>query len=223
MNKTGDILDLNIDELFQDNDQGTGTPPVTEEQKLNMTEAMTKRINEVKAKTETEVRDKVAKDLGFETYDDLVKAKNKKLITEAGYDPEEIESIIQPLLEDRLASDPRIIKLQQMEAKEQETYMNSELAEIEKLTGLKVTADNLPPETIELWKKGVKLSQAYIATNSTKIISAGTKGSTDHLSSGSGAGKTKLRTLTADEKAFYKSVNPYITDEELNKKTLEVK
>jgi len=220
--KNGAILDLDIDELFNDNPDA-GTPPVTEPQKLELTAAMSKRINEVKAKTEAEVRDKIAKDLGFENFQAMEKAKDKKLITEAGYDPDELEQIIMPLLEKRLATDPRMLKLQQIEEQEKKAYVSTELAEIEKITGLKVTEADLPPETIELWQKGVDLHKAYLATNSTKIMAANTKGSTAHLSSSSGTGAVKLRGLTQSEKEFYRSINPNITEEELNKKTLEVK
>jgi len=221
--KTGDILEVNLDELFQD-DPVAGTPPaVTEEEKLKLTQAMSKRINEVKAKTEAEVRDNLAKELGFTNYDEFQKAKDKKIITEAGYNPEDLEKIIEPLLEKRLQSDPRMQKLQYIEEQEKKTYIATQLAEIEKLTGLKVTEADLSKETLDLYAKGVPLSNAYIATNSTKIMSASTIGSTTHLASGSGAGKPKLRTLTQAEKDLYKSINPYATDEELNKKTLEVK
>ena len=215
-------LDLNLDDLFKE-EPAAGTPPANDETQLNLTEAMTKRINEVKAKTEAAVRDEVAKDLGFENFEAMQKAKDKKFITEAGYNPEDLENIIEPLIEKRLASDPRMQKLQKFEEQEQQAYMNAQLAEIEKLTGLKVSAADLPPATLELWKKGVDLSNAFIATNPTKIIAANTRGSTAHMASGGGVGQAKVRTLTQDEKAFYKSINPNITDEELNKKTLEVK
>ena len=223
MNKPqGEILDLVIDDLFKETPE-TGTPPVTEAQKADLTAAMTKRINEVKTKTEAEVRDKIAKDLGFENFTELQKAKDKKLITEAGYDPAELEKIISPLLEQRLASDPRMQKLQALEQQEQQAYISTELAEIEKLTGLKVTQADLSKETLDLWQKGVKLSQAYIAANPTKIISANTKGTTTHLSTGAGTGPVKSRGMTAEEKALYRSIYGDISDEALNKKTLEVK
>ena len=77
--KPGEMLNLNIDELFED-DPVTGTPPVNEDNnKVELTAAMSKRINEVRAKTEAEVRDNIAKDLGFDSYDEMQKAKDKKV------------------------------------------------------------------------------------------------------------------------------------------------
>lgn len=219
----GDGLTLNIDELFKDDTDASSPLVLDADKKVDLTAAMSKRLNEVKTKTEQETRDKIAKSLGFETYEAMEKAKTKKEIAEAGLDPDEVEKIIGPLLEKRLASDPRMQKLQQLEAQEKKAAMAAELAEIEKLTGLKVTEADLSPETLELASKGIKLSQAYIAANPAKIIGATTKGSTDHLATGNGNNKTKVRGLTAEERAWYKSINPYVTDEELNKKTLEVK
>lgn len=217
----GAKLELDLDDLFKDDQEAS--PPLAKEKELELTAAMSKRINEVRAKTEAEVRDKIAKELGFETYDAMQKAKHKKEIADAGYDPDDLEKVIEPLLEKRLASDPRMLKLQQIEEQEKKTYISNQLAEIEKVTGLKLTEADLSPETVELWQKGVELSKAYIATNSAKILAANTKGSTAHLSSGTGTGGTKLRGLTQAEKDLYRAINPYATEEELNKKTLEVK
>lgn len=220
--KDGEILDLNLDDLFKE-EPVAGTPPVTEEKNLELTEAMTKRINEVKAKTEATVRDEVAKNLGFENYAAMQKAKDKKEITEAGYNPEDLEKLIEPMLEKRLAADPRMQKLQQLEEQEQKAVITAELAKIETMTGQKVTEADLSKETLDLMGKGVPLAQAYIATNSTKIIASANRGTTTHMASGAGAGQTKFRNLSQSEKDLYKSINSRITDEELNKKTIEVK
>lgn len=218
----GAKVELNLDELFRE-DPDTGTPPVNDEQKLELTKAMSKRINEVRSQTEASVRDNIAKELGYANYEEFEKAKDKKLITEAGYNPEEIEKIIEPLLEKRLATDPRMLKLKSIEEQEEKNYMSSQLAEIEKLTGLKITEADLDEDTKNLWQKGIDLSKAFIAANPTKVIQRSSVGSTAHLATGSGAGKVKLRTMTEDEKAFYKAVNPFASDEEINKKTIEVK
>ncbi len=216
-------LDLDLDDLFKE-DLDAGTPPaVTPEKKVELTKVMTDRINEVKAKAEATVRDEIAKDLGFENFEAMQKAKDKKIITEAGYDPEELEKIMSPMLEKRLASDPRMQRLQQLEEQDKQSYMTAQLAEIEKLTGLKVKETDLSKETLDLVGKGVPLAQAYIAANSAKIISGNNRGTTDHMASGGGTGQVKTRSMTQDEKALYKSIYPDVSDEALNKKTLEVK
>lgn len=223
MANPGEDLVINLDDLFKD-DQTTGTPPVVDEtKKLELTAAMSKRINEVKTKTEQETRDKIAKDLGFENFEAMSKAKTKQDITDAGLDPEQVEKIIEPLLEKRLQSDPRMIKLSELEAQEKKAQVKAELDEIEKLTGLKVTEADLSKETLDLVEKGIKLSQAYIATNPTKVMAAGNKSTTAHLAGSTGTGQVKVRNYTAEEKALYKAINPGASDEEINKKVVELK
>ena len=85
-----------------------------------------------------------------------------------------------------------------------------------------MTEAELPKETLDLMAKGLKLSQAYIATNPAKIMAAGNKSTTAHLAGSTGTGQVKVRNYTAEEKAFYQSINP-ISEEELNKKVTEVK
>ncbi len=224
LTKVGGTLELNLDELFEQESQepqeveGAGTPPA----KSELTDNMIKRINDVRAKTEITVKEQIAKDLGFESFEAMQKANEHKAFTEAGYNPEDIEKLIGPVVEKRLSEDPRMQELASFRAREEQRYVANQLAEIEKLTGLKVAEKDLSPETIELWKKGVDLSKAYIATNTTKI-NTGFKPSTTHLATGAGAGGTNLRSLTQAEKDLYRSINPDITEEELNKKTLEVK
>ena len=44
----------------------------------------------------------------------------------------------------------------------------------------------------------------------------------EHLAPGATHGATKTRRLTPDEKAMYRAINPYITDEELSKVTTPI-
>ncbi len=216
MDKTkGEIIDIDIDALFDDE---AGTPPVD---KNEMTERMTKRINQVKLKTETEVKNNIAKDLGYDSYEAMQNDKDKRKIIEAGYNPEDIEQIINPLVEKRIASDPRIAKLQEYEQRDKQHYINNQLKEIEKLTGLKVSEKDLPKETLDLWNKGVDLSKAYLATNPDKLKINVVKGTTTHLATGTGNGKVNRRSLSQSEKDLYRSINSDISEEELNKLTIE--
>lgn len=224
----GETIDTTIDDLFKDDEvenQEASTPLAKNKPEGNtedMTAAVSKRINEVRSKTEAKVKDEIAKELGFENYDAMQKAKENKTITEAGFNPEDIEKLIGPMLEKRLANDPRMVELQSFKERERQELVKSELAKIEALTGLKIAEADLPQETLDLVAKGVPLSKAYLATNSDKIIAAGTKGSTEHMASGTGSGGVKHRGLTQSEKALYRQIYPDITDEELSKKLIDV-
>ena len=218
------ITDLDIDDLFKDPAEDPSTPAKLDPSQ--MTEAMTARINEVRAKAETETMEKIAKDLGFTSYEELQKAKENELIEKHGYDPKDIEAMIEPLLAQRLADDPRLQKLAKYEARERDAYIQSQLAEINKATGQQLKVEDLPQDTLDLWAKGVELKQAYYATQGeaiiTKGISQSQQGSLRHLAPGSGAGSIKTRKLTDEEKDMWRSIVPSITEEELSKKTTQI-
>ena len=71
-------------------------------------------------------------------------------------------------------------------------------------------------------------TSAYLATAGENILlkraNVSSKGTLNHLadSSSNGVSTGKVRALTEDEKNFYKSIMPYVTDEELAKKTVSI-
>ena len=71
------------------------------------TKAVSKRINEVRAQTERETREAMAKELGYESYAAMKQAKEKKVLTDAGLD-EESAKVVDKLVEQGLADDPRL-------------------------------------------------------------------------------------------------------------------
>lgn len=225
-----EVLDLEIDELFKDDtsaseeEQPAKTP---EEKKDELTKTVTKRINEVKAKTERETQDKIAKELGYENYAAMKKAQEDDIIKKKGYKPEDIASLVETLVEKRIKEDPRLAKLTALEESERDKYVEAKLAAINEATGQKLTVKDLPKETVDLWAKGIDLEQAYYATQGKTVIAKvknqANNGSLDHLNVGGSSGQPKMRRLTAEEKEIYRSIAPHLTEDELNKKTVEVK
>lgn len=224
-----ETLEMDIDDLFKDPEdsqpQKTSNEPGAKPEE-QMTEAVTKRINEVRAKTEKETKDKIAKELGFENYEAMQKANKDKLIKDNGLNPEDVNKIIDPLVESAIANDPRIKKLAEYEEREKAKYISEQLAAINKTTGQKLTVKDLSPEVLDLWGKGIDLEQAYYAVNGKNILSGRTskdeQGSLEHLAPGSNAKKGKVRLLTDTEKEMYRAIIPGITEEELAKKTIEM-
>ena len=225
MGMTNDgVLDLDIESLFKLEES-----PTTEDNNddtSNMTETMTKRINKVREKAEREAKEAVAKELGYDSYDEIKKTKVKQLIKDSGYDPEELEAVLEPILKQRLSEDPRLKKLEEIENMEKEKYIQSQLDAIHQTTGQKFKLEDLGQETLDLWSKGVDLEKAFYATQGKTIITKGLSslqtGSLNHLATGSGAGSVKTRRLTEDEKDIWRSIMPDITEEELAKKTTNI-
>lgn len=227
-------IEFSLDDLFkEDVEEENIVEPLNEgddnnEQKPS-TDAVSKRINEVKEKTEKETQDKIAKDLGYGSYEEMLQAKNKKAFEDAGIDNQETIDLVEKIVQQRLANDPRFKKLEEFESREKASFVSSQLEEISKLTGTKYTSvDQLPKDTLALWEKTGNLKQAFLATEGEALLikkqAANAKGTTVHMADAHNSGSsTKTRPLTEKEKRIYRSVMPDITEEELNAKTIEVK
>lgn len=229
-----EIMDIELDDLFDDPDVTPASeddqkpePKTLEQKKVEMTQAVTKRINEVKSKTEKETLERVAKELGFENYAAMQKSKEADIIKKQGLNPEDVENVIEPLVLKRLADDPRLKRLEALEARERDEYIQSQLNAINTATGQTLTVKDLPKETLDLWAKGVGLEQAYYATQGKQLIAKSKgqieNGTLEHLATGASTQPLKTRKLTEDEKAMYRQIAPHLTEDDLNKKTVEVK
>ena len=102
------------------------------------------------------------------------------------------------------------------------------MAEITKLTGGEITElSQLSKDVIDLWKVKGSLKSAYLELHGEELVmkarSGQSKGSTSHMNntSGSSAPQGNKRLLTANEKKLWKLFNPKMTDEELNKMTVD--
>ena len=235
-NNNKNTIDINIDDLFKDeqvveiDESITDTKNTETDDKKLTTEAVSKRINEVRHKTETETQNKIAKELGYQDYADLQKATEKKILKDAGLDEEDISAVVEKLVEQRLANDARFKKLEEFENREKQNFVTSQLKEINAFASTNYTSiEELPKDTLDLWEKTGNLKQAYLATQGEALLSkaknsnnsSNMNGSTKHMyeKGGNGTG-SKTRHLTAEEIAIWKSVMPDITDEELSKKTV---
>lgn len=228
-------IELSIDDLFKDpeesqtsdNSQGQSSDDSKNDGNENLTKNMTKRINEVRRKTELEVQDRVAKQAGYTSYEDMMKATERKMVEDQGYDPDEINKLLEPLIEKRLSNDPRFKKLEEIESREKDAYLSQQLAAINKISDVKYKSVNdLPNETLNLFAKGVDLKQAFYATQGEGLLSKAANkannGSLSHMAPLPNGNGVKTRGLTAEEKDMYRMIIPGITEEELSKKTIEI-
>ena len=206
--------------------QLTTEPQPETETNVETTKAFAKRLSEKTEQVRNEERQSIAKSLGYESYEDMMKKREMKTIEDKGFDPEEITPLVEELVQNRLNNDPRMKELEQLRAQQVQEFGKRELAEITKLTDGEITSlEQLPPEVLELWKKKGSLKSAYIELEGEKLImkarSAQSKGSTSHLANASGVvtPPSNTRPLTAEEKEIWRFFNPGITEEELNKKT----
>lgn len=237
-----------LEELFNEDDNNQQTTPpadanpqssgdaatVTDTNASNVedvtkTQAFARRLRESTDKARREERDTIAKSLGYDSYDAMQKAREKELLDSKGLNPEDVSPVIEQIVKQRLDNDPRMLELAELKSKQELEFGKRELAEITKLTGGEITElSQISPEVLELWKTKGSLKAAFLEKEGekliTKIRSEHSKGSTSHLANPSSSvpGQPTVRHLTAEEKQMWKVFHPHITDEELNKKTVNI-
>lgn len=234
-----------LEELFKG--EGQETPPAegnknppetppneptkteTNVEDVTKTQAFARRLKEEKEKALKEARQEIAASLGYASYEELQKSKEKKMLEEQGLDPEQVSPIVEKLVEERLSKDPRMQELEELRKAKVNEFASKELKEINDLVGTNYTSVNdIPKDVIEDWRKTGSLKKSYIALHGEELIlkakSAASKGTTSHLQTpgGSPGVPTNRRPLNEEERAVWRLFNPNITDEELNKKFKEI-
>lgn len=204
------------------------------QEKTNVTEtqAFAHRLKEETNKVRNEERDNIAKSLGYVDYADMQHKHEIEMLREKGLDPEEVTPVVEEIVNKRLENDPRLKELEVIKQKQVAEWAKHELAELNELTGGKISKlDDVPKDVIELWKTKGSLKAAYLELQGEALIrearaSAAREqsiGSTSHLKSPVGVTAPILdgdkRPLTDKEKEIYKLFNPDVTDEQLSKMT----
>lgn len=206
------------------NETPADKPPVTE------TQAFAHRLKEATNKARNEERESIAKSLGYESYADMQAKREAEMLRNKGFDPEEVSPIVDEIVKQRLAEDPRMQELDGYKQERMNAWAKKELTELNELTDGKIaTMADVPADVLELWKTKGSLKKAYIELHGeelirqtrTSVVSGQSRGSTSHMNSPQGtpppAGSANKRPFTAEEKAVYKMFNPDVTDEQLNK------
>lgn len=192
------------------------------------TKAFAHRLKESTDKARKEEREAIAKSLGYESYEDMETKRKNKLLEDKGLDPTDVSPIVDELVKQKLESDPRMQELEEFRKYKRDEFAKRELAEVTKLTDGAITSlAQLPKEVVERWKELGSLRLAYLELEGENLIARAkgesSKGSTSHmnsLNSSTTPPTQKTRPLTAEEKQIWKVFNPGISDEELNKKTV---
>ena len=233
-------IDFNaIAELFGDNiqseslptnegttqtDDGDSKHKESTDNQIENTKAFSIRLNEKTEKARLEERERIAKDFGYDSYDVMIKEREKKMLEDKGLTPEEVSPIVEELVKKRMNDDPRMQELSELRRKRTEEFAKEELAKLNKLTDGTITNMNqVPKDVMEEWAKTGSLTGAYLKLHGEELIakvkSGQLNGSTSHIKTpdtGSNV-HTYKRPLTKDEIKIWKAFNPKMTAEELNK------
>lgn len=233
-----DFTDEELAEMFAVEEPATPpevnpeTPPAipADPQKdVTATQSFAKRLKEEKEKAKNEAKEELAIALGYQSFAELQKAKEKELLKDNGLDSEQVDPIVEKLVNKRIAEDPRMKELETMRKEQVKQFAKQELKDLEELTGTKFKSiEEIPEDVREDWAKTGSLKKSYMALRGEELIAkaraTSTKGTTEHLVEPSGGTSTPraTRLYTKEEKEVYRFFNPGVTDEELNKKVKEI-
>lgn len=212
------------------------TPPASteeqpQEQDVTKTKAFANRLKESTDKARKEEREAIAKELGYASYQEMQTKRQNKIFEDQGLDPDQVSPIVEKLVQERMENDPRIKELEKYREAQIQEFGRKELAEITKLTNGEVTTfEQIPKDVLDLWKQNGSLKASYLQLHGEELVlkarSEQNKGGTSHLKSPSGnpgnPDTHAKRALTDKEKRLYKMFNPSVTDEEINKKLVDV-
>lgn len=235
-----DLTVEELDALFAEDVQQE-PPPATEDSAtdesantsnadtVDTTKAFAKRLRESTEKARREERESIAKSLGFESFEAMQKTRETNLLSDKGLNPEDVSPVIEEIVKQRIDNDPRMLELSNLRLQQEKEFAKNELAELSKLTNGEITKlSQLSNEVIQSWRSNGSLVKAYMEHEGvnlvSKIRSEQNRGSTGHLSNPSNSipSKPTTRLLTEEEKKVWKMFHPNISEDELNKKTINI-
>lgn len=210
--------------------EGTPAQNGTEQTPVTETQAFAHRLKEATNKARNEERESIAKSLGYESYADMQQKREAQLLEEKGLNPEDVSPVVEQIVQQRLAEDPRLKELDSYRQERVNAWAKKELAELSELTQGKVSRlEDVPKDVIELWKTKGSLKGAYLELHGetliremqTGIASGQNRSTTSHMASPQGApapaDNSNKRPFTPKEREVYKLFNPDVTDEQLSK------
>ena len=199
-------------------------------QPVNETQAFAHRLKEATSKARNEERESIAKSLGYESYADMQKKREAQMLEEKGLDPEDVSPVVEQIVQQRLAEDPRLKELDSYRQERMNAWAKQELAILSELTDGKISKfEDVPKDVIEEWKTKGSLKEAYLNLHGEELIreirtgvaSGQNRSTTSHMASPQGTptppSNSNKRLFTQKEREVYKLFNPGVTDEQLSK------
>lgn len=214
---------LNIDEEGtppSPNQEGTPGGTVTpnapaqtqEPKKETETQAFARRLRESTEKARAEEREAIARRLGKSSYEELLKEQESKTFEDKGLDPAVAKEVFDKMYEERIQSDPRFRELDDYRALKAKEWGETQMAELSKLTGGKVTKiEDLDEATLKRGQQEGSFVTAYMALHGAELIeemrlngiAKQQQKTTGHLANPSGTPpETSYRDPAPDEKAI---------------------
>lgn len=164
----------NTDETLETSSNDTqSTPPVETE---TQTQAFARRLKEEKAKAKLEARQEIAESYGYSTWQEYADAQTNNKILDKGMDPDSVRDI----LKDLIYTNPEYVEAmkykQEKEELEKEIFASNSIKRLNETYGTNFKSVNdLDPDTVDMWNKGMDLEKAYAANNIQSLIDLAVK------------------------------------------------
>lgn len=222
------VADSNEQPTQDASENGTDNNQVTPDN-VETTKAFAKRLSERTNKAVAEEREAIAHQMGFESYDAMIKSRERQALEDQGLDPDQVAPVVDKLVEARLKSDPVMQELNELRARKLQEYADQQVKELSELTQGKITTlSQVPKNVLELWKTTGSLTDAYMQLYGKDLLlqarSVQSRGNTAHMATpenGDDSSTRGMRHLTDEEKRIWKAAFPKMTQEELDKQMVE--
>lgn len=182
------------------------TQPTSPVESVDQTKAFAARLKEEKSKAKLEAREEIAKEFGYNSWDEYSNAQTTNKLLDKGLDPESVLPVIKEIIK----GDPDYQKAMEYKAREEalekEMFATNSLKALNEKFGTSYkNISELDEETIKMWNEGATLEKAYAANNWEKIRDNAIKSSVE-------TGKSHLTTVTGGNS---QSTEKVLTDEQL--------
>lgn len=212
------------DDLGNAGNPGQPVPPTDgnpENIPVDQTKAFAERLKTERVKIEREARNELAQSLGYDSWEDLKRENEDKMLTASGLDAEKVKPIVDKLVE----THPDVIEAKKLKDEKAAEDLKKEetdaLFSLNQKYGTTFSAlSDLDEATQSLYKKGVPLDKAYAAEHFDDLVKshAPSRLSKDHLSPvGNSGSSTPPRVISEQEMALMRRFNPGVSDDDIRK------
>ena len=227
-----DNFELELDFVDESEPDQTVSPAVEEpknevSEKDKATKAYSERLKKdrekIKEELESEIRNNIAKEKGFESWKDFKEAELDDQFLGKGLDPE----VVRPMVKDIIKNDPEYIEAMKYKKEKEELeakiWASNELKKLNDKFSLKIKdISELDEETIKSWNNGLSLDKAYAANHYDELQDLAIKklkstigSGKDHLKDINSGNSAQVKVPSDAEKQAFKKLIPGITDDQI--------
>lgn len=202
----------NVDEVSTEENTVEEAQPTSPVEQVDQTKAFAKRLKEETEKVRLAERESIAKQFGYESWQEYADAQTNNKLLDKGLDPDSVRPVLKDLIRDDPEYQEAMKYKAEKEALEKEIFASNSIKALNEKFGTAYSSVNeLDPETIKMWNEGTPLEKAFAANNWETIRDAAVKKASSkdngksHLKQATGSSQpTNTREIGTDELNVFK-------------------